>query len=241
VLWEWDALYSFLAGNIWTLGVLLLGLVGATLTAYAREQIRVGINWTLEPFERYLPWNRSSDFARPGLSADFTLVQLFLIDVAGKRARYEKTTTFVVDRAITSYQEGVTAERTATAFATMRGLIAETVKERGFYISTIDLGNVVVAGERLTNIFAADLFDSFVKPREHWTQEFTYPTKHLTLQVHFPGARPPKFIASKILGGALERPAGSPARLIDLYGQKSVVWDVRNPRPNEVLKLEWIW
>jgi hypothetical protein len=135
----------------------------------------------------------------------------------------------------------VTAEHAAAAFATMRGTIAQTVIERGFYVSKIDLGNTVGEGERLTNIYSADLLNSFVKAHEHWTQEFTYPTKHFSLQVHFPKARPPKSVACKLLEGALEKPASSTAQLTSLFGRQSLVWDVANPKLNQVLKLEWTW
>jgi hypothetical protein len=123
----------------------------------------------------------------------------------------------------------------------MRGTIFHTVIERGFYVSNIDLGNTVREGERLTNIYSADLLNSFAKPHEHWTQEFTYPTKHFTLLIHFPGARPPKSVACKLLDGVLEKPAGNTAQLIDLFGRKSLVWDVANPKLHQALKLEWIW
>lgn len=240
---EWESVYRLIAQNLWAAAAVLLALVGAALTAYARDQLRAGTNWALKPVARYFPWNRSSadSLSRTHLSSVFTLVQVFLLDAAGSHARYQKTTSFVVDRPTTSYQEAVTAECRATAFATMRGTIVETVIERGFYVSEIDLANTVGEGERLTNIYSADLLNSFVKTHEHWTQEFTYPTKHFTLQVHFPAARSPKSVACKILDGASEKPADSTARTIDLFGRKSVVWDVANPDVHQVLKLEWIW
>lgn len=243
VLAEWDAVYNLIAKNVWAAAALVLTLFGAVLTAYARDQLRAGTNWVLKPIARYFPWNAApaDPLSRTPLSAIFTLVQVFLLDAAGCHARYQKTTFFVVDRPTTSYQEAVTAECAAAAFATMRGTIVETTTERGFYVSKIDLANTVGAGERLTNLYSADLLNSFSKTHEHWTQEFTYPTQHFTLHVHFPATRPPKSVACKILDGAFEKPAGSTAQLIDLFGRRSVVWDVANPNVHQALKLEWIW
>jgi hypothetical protein len=243
VLAGWEPVYSFVAENVWTAAAVLLAVFGAALTAYAREEIRVGTNWALKPIARHLPWNRSpaKPLPRTTLLSVFTLVQVFLLDAVGNHARYEKTTSFVVNRPTTFYREAVTAECSATAFATMRGTIVETVIDRGFYVSKIDLANPVGEGERLTNIYSADLIQSFTQSHEHWTQEFAYPTKHFTLHIHFPAARPPMSVACKILDGTLEKPAGSAARIIELFGRKSIVWDVTNPEVDQALKLEWIW
>lgn len=221
---------------------MLLTLVGAALTAFARAEINAGTNWALQPIAKHLPWNRKSDATSPvALQSVFTLVQLFLLDANGSCARYEKTTSFIVNRKTATYREAVTAEHCAAGFATMRGTITETVVERGFYVSTIDLGNTIGEGERLTNVYSADLFNSFVRPQEHWTQEFAYPTEHLTLQVHFPEERPPKSVRSIVLDGDLEKSANQTARILDLYGSKSIVWDVDDPDLHRALKLEWIW
>jgi hypothetical protein len=239
----WDALYGLLAGNVWAASAALLGLAGAALTAYAQNQIRAGTKWILTPLARQLPWNRSTDDSlfHPGLSSVVTLVQLFILDADGTRARYEKTTFFVVNRPTTFYQEAVTAEGVATALTTMRGTIVETVVQQGFYVSKIDLGNTLGKGELLTNIYTADLLDSFTKPHEHWTQEFSYPTDHFTLHVHFPAARPPKSISCDVIDGVTEKPSVNGARLLDLFGQTSIVWEVSNPNLHQTLKLGWIW
>jgi len=150
-------------------------------------------------------------------------------------------TSFVVNRPAICYQEAVTAEHTATGFATMLGTIIETVTERGYFVSKIHFGNLGGEGERLTNIFSADLLNSFARPHEHWTQEFTYPTEHFTLQIHFPAERPPKSLVCKMLDGAIEKPVVSTAKLIDLFGQKSIVWEVTKPKLHQALKLEWTW
>lgn len=239
----WEALYGLVSENAWAAAVLLLAFFGAALNAYVRDQVRAGTIWALTPIARHLPWNRPADDSRtpPSLSSEFTLVQLFLIDPAGKRARYEKTSSFIVTHPTISYQEGVTAENTARAFATMRGTIVRTVVERGYYVSEIRLGNQMGEGERFTNVYCADVHNSFRTAREHWTQEFTYPTKHVSLQVHFPKTRPPQSVACKVIDGALEKPARSAAQLTSLFGCQSIVWDVANPRLHEALKLEWTW
>ncbi len=147
----------------------------------------------------------------------------------------------MVNRPTASYQEAVTAERKATAFATMRGTIVTTVVQHGFYVSTIDLGTPLRKGDSLTNTYTANLVDSFPKPHEHWTQEFTYPTRHFTLLVHFPVARPPKVLSCRVINGADAKPADSSAELLDLFGHKSIVWEVDHPDPHQILKLAWSW
>lgn len=239
----WDAVYNLVTGNMWAVSATLLTFLAAALAAYARDQIRAGTIWALTPLARYLPWNRGAHrfTIDAGLSSTLTLVHVYLRNVAGSRARYEKTTFFAVSRSTIVYHEAVTAECTAAAFTTMRGTIVNTIVERGFYVSEINLGENVGEGERLTNIYSAELRDSFVKLSEHWTQEFIYPTKHFVLHVHFPDARPPKSLTCKVVDGASEKPSKSTARIVDLFGRKSIVWDVDNPKVNEVLKLEWIW
>ncbi len=239
----WDRVYEIVAGNAWAAFVAVAALLAAAIGAYAGDQIRSGTYWALKPVSRQLPWNRGS--GAPNSSAEltsvFTLVQVFLLDASGCRARYRKTTSFVAHHPTTTYQEAVTAEHAAAGFATMRGTIVDTVVERGFYVSQINLGNSISRGEHFANVYSADLLGSFTRPHEHWTQEFTYPTGHLILQVHFPAERPPKLVASKIIEGASEKPASTPARLIDLYGRKSILWDIARPKPHQAFKLEWTW
>src|ERR1700751_3529312 len=69
------------------------------------------------------------------------------IIVDGSHATYEKTSDYEVRSAtLAEYREGETAEGTATNFATLVGRITETIKEHGFYISRIDLGNLLHQG-----------------------------------------------------------------------------------------------
>ena len=243
VITGWDRVYDIVAENLWAAVAAVAAMLAAAIAAYTGDQIRSGTHWVLKPVARQLPWNRG--LGAPNSSADlssvFTLVQVFLLDASGCRARYRKTTSFVARRPTTTYQEAVTAEHAAAEFITMRGTIVDTVVERGFYVSKINLGNSVSRGEQFTNVYSADLLDSFTRPHEHWTQEFTYPTEHLTLQVHFPAERPPKLVVSKIVQGASEKPAGTSARLIHLYGRKSIVWEITKPKPHQAFKLEWTW
>ena len=236
----WNSIYEIVAGNVWAA---VAALLAAAIAAYIADQIRSGTYWALKPVARHLPWNRGPGALNSSaeLFSEFTLVQVFLLDASGCRARYRKTTSFVANRPTTTYQEAVTAERAAGGFVTMRGAIVDTVVERGFYVSKINLSNSVSRGERFANVYSADLLDSFTRPHEHWTQEFTYPTEHLILQVHFPVERPPKLIVSTIVHGASEKPATTPARLVHLYGRKSIVWDIAKPKPHQALKLEWTW
>ena len=147
----------------------------------------------------------------------------------------------MADREVASYQEGVTAEGRADEFSTMRGTVVSTAREHGFYLSRIDLGAVLQKGSYLTNTYMADLHGCFTRPQEHWTQEIIYPTRHLTLRIHFPLGRPPKSVTCKIVEGSSERPAPNGADIVELFGRKSIAWEIAQPRSNEVLKLEWIW
>jgi hypothetical protein len=236
---------SFIGEHTWQTAAAVLALLGAALTTYARDQIRAGTNWVLAPLTRILPWSKLGESIpedQQGLISDFTLVDIFLLDTEGKFARYQKTSSYEVRASeLTSYQEGVTAEGHAEAFRTMRGVIVETIKEHGFYVSRIDLGYAIKKSSRLTNLYMADLYDCFTKREEHWTQELAFHTKHLTLQSHFPKARPPKSVSCRIVDGTLNKPAKTTAKILDLFGRKSIVWEIDHPQTKEVLKLEWIW
>ena len=135
----------------------------------------------------------------------------------------------------------MTAEGNANAFFTMRGTIVETVKEHGFYISRIELGDGVQKGLRFTNVYGAELHDCFKRSQEHWTQEVAFPTKHLTIQIHFPEDRPPKLVRCKTLDGTREQPANNAAKLVELFGRKSIVWEVEQPKARGIFKVEWSW
>ena len=66
-------------------------------------------------------------------------------------------------------------------------------------------------------------------------------TKHLTIQIHFPKGRPPKSVKCKILEGNTEKLANKSAKILDLFGRRSIVWDVDQPRATDVMKVEWVW
>ena len=123
----------------------------------------------------------------------------------------------------------------------MRGTIVETVIEHGFHMSEINLGEVLRKGFRFTNVYGADLINCFMGTEEHWTQEIAVPTNHLTIQIHFPEERPPKVIRCKTVEGTHYKFARTTARLVELYGRKSIVWEVDDPKEKQVFKVEWIW
>lgn len=244
MLAAWDAAHAFIVGNVWIAAVVLLGFFCAALASYAREQVRAGLNWALAPITLSFPWSRRTgeESTSPHLLfSELTLVDVFLLDEKGKFARYQKTSSFLAGNDLSSYQEGVTVEGYADGFSTMRGVISETRKEHGFYLSRIDLGGAIVERKRITNTYVANLYGSFTKRHEHWTQELAFPTKHLVLHIHFPEKRPPKSVTCKTIKGLLEKPAPSTAKILDIFGRKSIVWEVDNPKVEEVLKLEWVW
>jgi hypothetical protein len=142
---------------------------------------------------------------------------------------------------VSSYSEGVTADGSAAEFVSMRGMVAETVKEHGFYISHIDLGYTLRAGSRFTNTYSAELLNCFTNNEEQWSQELVFPTKHLTMQVHFPKARPPKSVRCKAIEGTIDKLVKQTAQMVELYGRKSIVWEVDEPGAHAVFKLEWSW
>src|SRR5262249_42018932 len=76
--------------------------------------------------------------------------------------------------------------------------------QHGFYISTIDLGNVLHQGARFQNTFSVDLVDSFMAVEEHWTQEIAVPSDYLIIRVVFPTLRPPSLLRCKLLNGLEE-------------------------------------
>lgn len=235
---------SFIAQHALGTAAAILAFVGAAVIAYAREQVRAGTDWALAPLTRILPWNKRSIAAaeRKALIVHFSLVDVFLRDTEGRVAQYAKTSGYVVAaNELNSYREGVTAEGYANEFLTMRGSISETLRVHGFYMSRIDLMDVMKKGSRFTNIYKAELHDCFTKREEHWTQEIAFPTEHLILQIHFPKGRPPKSMKCKIVEGTTDRPIKTVAQIVDLFGKKSIVWEVQNPTVNEVLKLEWTW
>ena len=240
-----ETLYSAAVSHIWELVAAATTIFGAALLAYWREQTRKGTNWILAPLTRSLPWNKNDQPHTNQieiLACDFTLIDLYLLDAAGKFARYQKTSRFVVMAdELSSYNEGVTADGTAADFVSMRGTIVETVKEHGFYISRIDLGETVRTGSRFTNTYCADLLNCFTNSEEQWSQELAFPTNHLILQVHFPKARPPKSVRCMAIQGTVDKLVKQTARMVELYGRKSIVWELDEPGAHTVFKLEWSW
>src|SRR5262249_12020138 len=152
------------------------------------------IRWIFRPLAARLPWNhprRPSSSGEPEheLVSLFTVAQLRIFEPDGSHATYEKTSDYEVRSAtLAEYREGVTAEGTATNFATLVGRITDTIKEHGFYVSRIDLGDLLHKGDRFQNTYSADLFASFMAVEEHWTQEVAVPSDYLTMRIVFPAS-----------------------------------------------------
>jgi hypothetical protein len=87
----------------------------------------------------------------------------------------------------------------------------------------------------------AELLNCFTNSEEQWSQELAFPTKHLTLQVHFPKARSPKSVRCKVIEGTVDKLVKQTAQIIELYGRKSIAWELDQPAPHAVFKLEWSW
>lgn len=211
-----------------------------------REQTREAVLWALGPVTRRLPWNGAANilpanFRRTALSSELSIVDLYLIRADGKLSRYRKTSVFTVNSPLSSYREGVTASGYAKRFTSARGQISRTVNEHGFYISEIDLGNALSKGDRLLNVYEAKLYDSFCASAEQWTQQISFETAHLIIQIHFPFSRPPISYRTSVVEGTQETSAMQLAKMVELYGRKSLVWDVPCPNSKYVYKLHWRW
>lgn len=224
-----------------------LTLFIAVLTTYFRDQVTVAVTWVLRPLAARLPWNRtprqnSFDEYDFELASLLTVAQLAILKSDGSRAIYTKTSDYEVRaKSLSEYREGVTAEGTATNFATLIGQLTETTKEHGFYVSRVDLGNVLQQGVRFQNTYSVDLIESFVAEEEHWTQEIAVPTEHLTIRVIFPKSRPPVLLRCKLVKGLIDLQLPTSARLVDLQAHAMAVWELPQPRLGAIYKLEWLW
>ena len=243
-----QALAGYVTDHIWAFFAAVLSLIGAALFTYAREQIRTGTEWTLTPLTRALPWNSTrNDKVRERddlhrLHSEFSLVDVFIFDASGERAVYRKISRYrVLGQELLTYQEGVTAEGRIDEFATMRGTILRTAAEHGFYVSTIALGEPFKQNFRFVNVYRAVLHHCFKRSQEHWTQELAFPTEALTLQIHFPFDRPPQSFTCEFIQGTEAAPTRSTAHLVDLFGNKSIVWDIERPKVGDIFKLAWFW
>ena len=98
----WDTVVEFLIEHAWGTSAAVLTLLCAAIATYARDQVRDGTNWALAPITRALPWNRggTDPTFRAPLFSELTLVDVFLLDVAGTLARYQKTSCYVADREV---------------------------------------------------------------------------------------------------------------------------------------------
>ena len=241
-------LFVLVSTHLATLAATTLSLLAAAVFAYFRGEINAGTKWAFGPMTRRLPWNQSDPAKRPtlaldsSLSSELTVVDIFLLATDGRTARYQKTANYLVDRdSVHSYREGVTGSGTVAGFSTLVGSVVETAQEHGFYISRIDLADILTKGYRFQNVFTANLYDCFTSNEEHWTQEIPRPTKHLTLRIHFPTGRPPKLVRCKVVEGVSTRQIKTDARITELSGEQGIIWDVKNPKLKDIYKLEWVW
>ncbi len=241
-------LLGFTTTHLATIAAAALSMLAAALLAYFRGQIHAGTIWALAPITRRLPWNQinpikgSAPDHESDLTSQLTVVDVFLTSVDGKCARYQKTSNYIVSNDdLNAYHEGVTAAGKASGFSTMWGTIVETTKEHGFYISRIDLGDLLMKGSRFQNVYTADLHDCFTNDEEHWSQEIAFPTKHLTLRIHFPKSRPPRLVKCKVVEGVADKQVKTDAKITELSGEKGIVWDIQSPKLKDIYKLEWLW
>jgi hypothetical protein len=175
------------------------------------------------------------------LSSTLTVVDLRLVRADGSLATYQKMSAYQANVPLTGYREGVTASGTATGFRSARGRILETVREHGFYMSKIDLGTRLNSGEAFVNVYEAALRNSFRQPSEAWTQQLSFETSNLVIQVHFPADRPPISFRTHVIDGTDERSNPHDAQVVELYGRRSLVWNVQEPNSAYIYKLSWQW
>ena len=235
-----NALLSHLANRV---AAICAAAASAALLAYFREQFADGLHWLFDPVIRCLPWRRRARFGpQRTLASELTIADVFLLTADGKHAVYAKTGHYVVGpEPLSSYFEGVTASGHASGFSTELGAILNTKTEHGFHISHIDLGSLLGVGTRFRNVYRVQIDNSFTAEEEHWTQEIAVPTRHLTLRVHFPKARPPILLRCKRLLGLFEYHIATSAVITELFGRPSVVWEINHPKQGEIYKLEWRW
>jgi hypothetical protein len=108
-------------------------------------------------------------------------------------------------------------------------------------MSTIELGRRLNAGEEFVNVYEAELRDSFCQSSEEWTQQLSFETAQLVIQVHFPADRGPISFRTQLIDGTDERSNTSSAEVVELYGRKSLVWNVAKPSSGYIYKLTWLW
>ncbi len=247
-----DVIFSDLLGftttHLATIAATTLSMLTAALLAYFRSQIHAGTKWALAPITHRLPWNQTNPIKgslpdhESDLISQLTVADVFLKTMDGKLARYQKTCNYIVNKdGLNAYQEGVTTAGRASGFSTMWGTIIETTKEHGFYISRIDLGDLLNNGSRFQNVYTAELHDCFTNDEEHWTQEIAFPTKHLTLRIHFPKGRPPRLVKCKVVEGMADKQVRTDAKITELFGEQAIVWEIQNPKLKDIYKLEWLW
>jgi hypothetical protein len=163
------------------------------------------------------------------------------VDAAGELALYGKTSAYLANVPFRVYREGGTASGNARGFRTARGRIIQTIREHGFHVSKIDLGTTIEAGQPIVNVYEAKLRRSFRENTQEWTQQISFKTDFLLIQVHFPATRAPLTCETRIIDGTDERETANTAQVVELYGQRSIVWPIPSPTAGRVYKLVWTW
>jgi hypothetical protein len=241
-----DQLSALLASHFVTAASAAAVLIGTSLLPLVREQVRAFARWALTPLNRILPWERHADQQRGSmyqteLVAEFSFVEVFIEDAAGREASYRKLSSYRATKELSRYGEGVSADGTARDFATLRGTIVQTRSEHGFFISEIDLGTTVPRGGVITNVYQAKLLDCFTADEEHWTQEIAFPTGRLTMHIHFPAERPPILVRCFAVEGTVDREIAVAGSIVELFGKKGIVWRLDKPVAGGIYKLAWRW
>jgi hypothetical protein len=113
-----DELVAFLTSHFVATASATFALICASALSYFREQLRASARWVLAPLSSVLPWNQRAATGPAGLLynnsliAEFSFVDVFLADVNGKTAFYQKLTSFRADKdGLSRYREGVPASR----------------------------------------------------------------------------------------------------------------------------------
>jgi hypothetical protein len=179
--------------------------------------------------------------SRSARVADFSLVEVVIEEPSGAIASYKKLSSYRALQDLSRYREGVSADGSATDFSTMRGKIVNTQSEHGFFVSQIDLGTVVHRGAHVTNLYEARLLNCFTTGDESWTQEIAFPTKQLTMLIHFPVARPPLLVGCFSVEGTVDKEITVAASILELFGKKAIVWQLEKPTFGGIYKLTWHW
>jgi hypothetical protein len=228
----------------------VIGTAAAATLGVMRHEVTRSVKWAATPITRRMPWNKSDKNTRNDnrandpheLISQLSIVDIFIFDKDGHFGKYKKMSHYIVNAVeLSGYNEGVTAAGYAREFSTFLGTITNIKTEHGFDICHIDFGNIYPQGYSFTNVFEAHLYDSFVDKEERWTQEIAFPTKHLTIRIHFPYDRKPKTLKCKSMDGLTTKQLKTEATIADMKNGSCVVWEIAYPQLKDVFELEWLW